>query len=279
MSLDDRLNSSAYQAMYQKPHQDLPAPIRSFIDRTTNHDITVIDIISRYPPDSTQTISLIHKLQKMHAGKHLHLDLTGLPVTNNEVVDCIKHLTPYAAGWIMLLTYIILMVLFRSLFLPFKAIVMNILSLCASFGVLVFIFQEGHFHQILHFTPQGMIDISLIIIIFCALFGFSMDYEVFLLSRIYEAYKRTHDNDRSIIFGIVKSSRIITSAAVIVIFLCGAFMVADVFLVKEFGLGIAVAIFVDAFLIRTLLVPSTMSLVKSWNWYFPRWLRGILDRG
>ena len=103
-----------------------------------------------------------------------------------------------------------------------------------------------------------------------------MDYEVFLLTRIKEAYDLTHDNDKSIIFGIEKSSRIITSAALIVILLCSSFLVADVLMVKAFGLGIAVAIFVDAFLIRTFLVPATMALIKEWNWYLPKWLGKIL---
>jgi RND superfamily putative drug exporter len=142
--------------------------------------------------------------------------------------------------------------------------------------VLVFVFQEGHLHRLLNFEPQGMLDISLLIIIFCALFGFSMDYEVFLLTRIKESYRRTRDNNQSIITGIEKSGWIITSAALIVIFICGSFMVADVLMVKAFGLGIAVAVFVDAFLVRTILVPSTMALLKQLNWYLPRWLGKIL---
>ena len=140
----------------------------------------------------------------------------------------------------------------------------------------MYIFQEGHFHSFLHFNPQGILDINLIVIIFCALFGFSMDYEVFLLTRIHEAYLTSHDNNKSIVYGIARSSSIITSAALIVIVLCGSFMIADVLIVKEFGLGIAVAIFIDAFAIRTLLVPATMALVKQWNWYLPKWIHNIL---
>ena len=155
---------------------------------------------------------------------------------------------------------------------------MNLLSLSACYGALVFIFQDGYLHQLFNFEPQGMLDISLVVIIFCAIFGFSMDYEVFLLTRIKESYDLTHDNEKSIIFGIEKSSRIITSAAMIVIFICGSFLVADVLMVKAFGLGIAVAIFVDAFLIRTILVPATMTLVKKWNWYLPAWLDKILPK-
>ena len=188
----------------------------------------------------------------------------------------IYRVLPHAMIWIMVFSYLILLILLRSVFLPFKAILMNLLSLCASYGALVFVFQEGHFAQWLNFQPQEMLDISLLVIIFCALFGFSMDYEVFLLTRIREAYLLTRDNNKSIVFGIEKSSRIITSAALIVIVLCASFLVADVLMVKAFGLGIAVAIFMDAFLIRSFLVPATMALFKSWNWYLPRWLDRIL---
>lgn len=121
-----------------------------------------------------------------------------------------------------------------------------------------------------------MLDISLLVIIFCALFGFSMDYEVFLLSRIKEYYEITGDNIRSICYGITQSSKIITSAAIVVILICFSFITADVLLVKAFGLGIAIAIFVDAFLVRTILVPATMTLLQSWNWYLPQWLSVIM---
>ncbi|MDP3706397.1 MAG: MMPL family transporter [Legionellaceae bacterium] len=272
VSIDKTLKKSQYQALYHLKKQDRDKNIQLLLNRTTRYHFTVIDVISNYPPDSKQTKELINELRNIKPGKGLTLQLTGMPVINMDVLDCIKHIIPYAAIWIITLTYLILMVLLRSLFLPFKAIFMNMLSLCASYGVLVFIFQEGHFHEFLHFKTQGMLDVSLIIIIFCALFGFSMDYEVFLLTRIHEAYNTTHDNEKSIIFGIVKSSRIITSAALIVIVLCGSFMIADVLMVKEFGLGVAVAIFVDAFAIRILLVPATMALVKEWNWYLPKWL-------
>jgi len=166
----------------------------------------------------------------------------------------------------------------RSLFLPIKAIIVNVLSLFASYGVLVFIIQDGHLSHLLHFQAQGLIDISLIIIIFCALFGFSMDYEVFLLSRIKERYEQTGNTNRSICYGIIHSSKIITSAAMIVIFICFSFIAADILMVKAFGLGIAIAIFIDAFLLRTLFVPAFMAILGKWNWYLPKWLDNILPR-
>ena len=271
-----RLLRRQYQELYMSSEQRDSKGIKQLLATTTGKQFSLIRVISKYNTDSPETKALIKELRAMNPGKGLTLRITGVPVQNLDVMRAITDVFPYAVIWVMGLTYLILLMLLRSLFLPLKAIFMNILSISACYGVLVFIFQEGHFHQLLNFEPQGMLDVTLVIIIFCAIFGFSMDYEVFLLTRIQEHYKKTHNNKASIIFGIDQSSRIITSAALIVICLCGSFMTADVLMVKEFGLGIAVAIAVDAFIIRTLLVPSTMVLIKNWNWYLPKWLDKLL---
>ncbi len=268
-----KLTKAQYQAYYRSPKvRENP-----LIETTTGDRFTVFNVISKHDVSATETKKLIRQLRSLEI-PGVTLRMTGAPVIDLDVSDRVMEIFPKAALWIACLTYLILFSVLRSLFLPLKAIFMNILSLTASYGVIVFVFQEGHLHHFLHFSPQGMIDISLLIIVFCAIFGFSMDYEVFLLTRIQEAYLKTHDNNGSIVSGIEHSSRIITSAALIVMCLCGSFMVADVLMVKEFGLSIAVAIFVDAFLIRTFLVPSTMALVKSWNWYLPKWLDKILPK-
>lgn len=272
----DKLSKNAYYTMYKSSNVDKNASVKQLLDNTTRDHVTVLSLVSKYPANSSETKALIKQLEKMNPGEGLTLQITGVPVNNAEVLSTIVHLFPYALIWIIVLTYFVLLFLLRSLFLPLKAILMNILSLSASYGILVLIFQEGYLHELLNFSPQGMLDISLLVIIFCALFGFSMDYEVFLLTRIKESYEKIGDNNESIIYGIDKSGRIITSAAIIVICLCGSFMVADVLMVKEFGLGIAVAVFVDAFLVRSILVPSTMALLKSVNWYLPQWLNKIL---
>lgn len=277
VTVDSDLTKRQYYELY-KHKKSMKKDVKQLLDTTTGYDFTTISVISKYPPNSSKTTALINDLEKMNIGKGISMELTGTPVNNIDVLKTISRVLPYCILWIMVFTYLILLILLRSLFLPIKAILMNLLSLSACFGALVLVFQEGYLHHFLNFEPQGMLDISLLVIIFCALFGFSMDYEVFLLTRIKEAYEQTHDNEKSIIFGIEKSSRIITSAALIVIFICGSFLVADVLMVKTFGLGIAVAIFVDAFLIRTLLVPATMTLVKSWNWYLPRWLGKMLPK-
>lgn len=272
VSISENMSLKQYQYLYTNLNY-ADKNIQTLLKQATRKNFTIVSIISKYSPNSEKTRNLIDKLQSLKPENNLQFQLTGIPVNNTDVLDTIVKKLPYALIWIILLTYIILLILLRSIILPLQAIFMNILSLCASYGVLVFIFQEGYLHSLLHFEPQGMTDVSLIIIIFCALFGFSMDYEVFLLSRIHETYIETGNNIQSIVFGIKKSGRIITSAALIVIFLCASFMYADVLMVKEFGLGIAVAIFVDAFAIRTILVPATMALLNKWNWYLPSWLR------
>jgi RND superfamily putative drug exporter len=272
-----RLTEAQYYHLYQSPKQ-LDQNLKSLLITTTGTHFTVLSIISKKPSNALETKQLINDLHSLTVPKKLRLQLTGTPVSNQDVLDTIWRILPYALLWTILFSYLILLLLLRSLFLPFKAILMNILSLSACYGALVLIFQDGYLHHLLHFDPQGMLDISLVVIIFCALFGFSMDYEVFLLSRMKEAYDISGDNDQSIVTGMEKSGRIITSAALIVIVLCGAFLVADIVMVKAFGLGIAVAVFVDAFIIRSLLVPATMALVKSWNWYLPAWMDKILPK-
>jgi RND superfamily putative drug exporter len=272
VNLDKPLEKKQYQKLYHDPKKIQDKRLKQLLATTTRVNFTVIDITSKYAPDSKKTIDLIKQLRQIKPAGDLKTYVTGTPAINADVLEAISKVFYMAAIWIIVLTYLILLMLLQSLFLPLKALFMNIFSLCASYGVLVFIFQEGHLHDLLNFKVQGMLDISLVIIIFCALFGFSMDYEIFLLTRIQECYKKTQDNQKSIIYGIVKSSWIITSAAMIVIFICASFMFADVLMVKEFGLGIAVAIFVDAFAIRTVLVPATMTLLKKINWYFPKWL-------
>lgn len=276
VTTDPRLTKEQYNQLYHLSADRMNKETKQLLATTTTDHLTVVSLISRYDKNSPQMGQLIETLRAMPAPKGMSVQLVGVPVSNYDLLKTISHIVPYAILWIMVFTYFILLILLRSIFLPLKAIIMNILSLSAAYGALVLVFQDGYLHNYLNFEPQGILDISLIIIIFCALFGFSMDYEVFLLSRIKESYDSSLDNEKSIVFGIEKSCRIITSAAIIVISLCASFLVADVLMVKAFGMGIAVAIFVDAFLIRIILVPATMIMLKKWNWYIPRWLDKLL---
>lgn len=273
-----RLSEAEYKMLYTTGKEHQTAGLKKLLQITTNHDMTVMTIVSRYANDTPQTNALINELRKLPSRDHLTFEVTGASANTMDIMKSISHIFPYAFLWIVGFTYLILLILLRSVILPLKAILTTILSLCASYGLLVIVFQQGYFHHLLHFEPQGMLDISLLIIIFCALFGISMDYEVFLLTRIKEYYEQTGDNVKSIVEGIQRSSKIITSAAIIVVLLCFSFMSADILIVKAFGLGIAVAVFIDAFIIRTLLVPATMALLGKWNWYLPAWLDAILPK-
>jgi MMPL family len=164
-------------------------------------------------------------------------------------------------------TYLLLFFTFRSFFIPLKAVIVNILSLTASFGAMVFVFQDGHLSGLLNFTPLGYVDATLPILMFCTIFGVSMDYEVFLLSRMKEAYENGDSNTASVAKGLVSTAGIITSAAAIIISVTGAFAFTEITTTKAIGLGIAVAVFVDATIIRILLVPATMRILGDWNWW------------
>ena len=191
----------------------------------------------------------------------------GLSAGQKDFISSVYDKAPYAAAFVLGVTYLVLLYTFRSVILPLKAVAVNILSLTASFGAMVFVFQDGNFSEVLNFTPLGFVDATLPILIFCTIFGVSMDYEVFLLSRIREAYENGDSNTASVAKGLVSTAGIITSAAAIIIVVTGAFAFSSVIITKAIGLGLAVAVFVDATIIRILLVPATMRILGDWNWW------------
>jgi putative drug exporter of the RND superfamily len=191
----------------------------------------------------------------------------GLSAGQKDFISSVYDKAPYAAAFVLGVTYLVLLYTFRSVFIPLKAVVVNILSLTASFGALVFVFQDGNLSEVLNFTPLGFVDATLPILIFCTIFGVSMDYEVFLLSRIREAYENGDSNTASVAKGVASTAGIITSAAAIIIVVTGAFAFSSVIITKAVGLGLAVAVFVDATIIRILLVPATMRVLGDWNWW------------
>jgi putative drug exporter of the RND superfamily len=153
-----------------------------------------------------------------------------------------------------------------------------VLSLGASFGALVWVFQDGHLSGLLGFDPPGMVDITVPVLIFVFAFGLSMDYEVFLLSRIKEAWDQTGDNDRAVALGLQRTGRIVTSAAALIVIVFLGFAAGELLTIKEVGLGMAIAVVLDATVVRMLLVPATMKLMGRWNWWAPPALRRLHDR-
>tara|TARA_Y100001934_G_scaffold71191_1_gene88460 strand:+ start:4045 stop:6351 length:2307 start_codon:yes stop_codon:yes gene_type:complete len=197
--------------------------------------------------------------------------VAGMAAYNQDVLDAVIESLPLAMAFILISSYILIFLQVRSVILPLKALVMNVLSVAASFGVLVWIFQQGNGAELLNFTPQP-IDPTTPVMIFAILFGLSMDYEVLMLSRIHEEWERVGDNTKAVAVGLQKSGRIITSAALVMVTVFSAFGLSSVSLMKQFGLMLALGVAVDATIVRALVVPSTMRLMGSLNWWAPDWL-------
>ncbi len=251
-------------------YQQNPA-LAQLVSSTTNGDTTLITVKTNAKIDSSEGKALIDNLRAgdKAAGQGLKVQVGGFQAISLDFNRYLYNNFPKAIVFILIATYILLLLMFRSVVLPLKAILMNILSVCASYGVLVFIFQWGNFSNILGFTASGFLDSVIPILLFCILFGLSMDYEVFLLSRIREEWLLTHNNRWAVARGLAKTGGVITNAALLFVIVCGAFTFTSVVVTKEMGLGMAIAVLVDAAIIRTLLVPATMRLLGRWNWWMP----------
>lgn len=245
--------------------------LNQFVATTTNQNTTLITLKSNVSSDSSNSETVIDQLRTI-----AHQTSNGLVVqvggTSASSLDFDRVLYGNFIRTLLFIfsaTYILLLCMLRSVFLPLKAIVMNILSITASFGALVFIFQQGHLANVLDFTSNGVVDRFVPILLFCTLFGLSMDYEVFLLFRIREEWKRTHNNREAVARGLQHTGGVITNAALLFAIVSGAFIFTSLIVTKELGLGITLAVLVDATIIRTILVPAGMQIMGRWNWWFP----------
>ncbi|MFJ7951015.1 MMPL family transporter [Lysinibacillus sp. NPDC096418] len=272
--LDDPLVdevSTIYQAAQAKSPEDLTAALASpevaeklqpFLAAFAKDKQLFMPITLNTSGSSTEA----QEFARTWMNKDLGVDfaLGGQAKFNQEIFDEISSKILLAVSIIIVSTFFILMLAFRSILIPIKAIIMNIIGLSSAFGILVYIFQYGHFG-----LEAGTLVLIIPVIVFCLVFGLSMDYEVFLISRIQEEYQKGADNTRATIDGLTSTSRIITSAALIMIVITGAFAFTDVMPVKQIGVGIAIAVAIDATIIRLMLVPSLMKLFGDWNWWLP----------
>src|SRR6266700_953431 len=269
VSADPRFTLDQYEVLYAHPQLVTDPYLAAFLKTSVAGDTTMISVISKYGMLDQHSQELVQTIRNTHPGNGITVLVDGGNAGNIDYVNSLYTDFPIAVLIVSVTTYIVLLLFFRSLFLPLKAILMNTLSILASYGALVVIFQNGFMHQALGFTPLGFVEASSPILLFCSLFGLSMDYEVFLLSRIQEAYWQTGDNTHAVAIGLQRSGRIITSAALIVIVVSACFATADMILVKALGIGMAIAVTLDATLVRGLLVPATMRLLGDWNWWLP----------
>jgi len=210
-------------------------------------------------------------LSDLNTGDDGVLMVAGFAAYSLDVLDAIVENLPIALAFILIATIILIFIQVRSVIIPIKAIIMNILSVSASFGMLVFVFQWGNGAELLNFTPQP-IETTNPIILFCIVFGLSMDYEVLMLSRIHEEWERTGDNTLAVANGLQKTGRLITGAAAIMVVVFSAFGLSSVVILKQIGFGLALAILLDATIVRALVVPATMRLMGKANWWSPKWM-------
>jgi RND superfamily putative drug exporter len=194
--------------------------------------------------------------------------VTGQTALDLDVIGVVRKTAPLAIALVLAATLVALFLLLRSVLLPIKAVVTNFLSISASYGALVWIFQDGHLAHWLDFTP-GPIQTATPIMMFCLVFGLSMDYEVLLLSRIREEYERSGDTSRAVGIGLERTGPLITWAGAIMAGVFFAFALADSVIIKAVGIGIGIAVILDATIVRALLVPATMRLMGRWNWWLP----------
>lgn len=268
VNLEPNLTLDDYQQLYRNP-TNLPAPkIAAAVEQLSHDSTTLVVVKSRTAIHDAASRSLVQDLRGLRL-EGLQIQVAGQTASELDTLTAIEQRLPLVITIIMVATFIVLSVLLNSVILPLKAIVMNLFSMGASFGALVFIFQWGNFQTLLKFTPVGYLDILLPLVLFCVLFGLSMDYEVFLLTRIKEAYDCSGDNATSIVAGLEQTGQIITSAALLIIIVTSAFAFTSLIFVKALGLGVAIAIAIDATLIRAILVPATMHLMGKWNWWSP----------
>jgi putative drug exporter of the RND superfamily len=274
VDVDPRLTLQQYQLLYGSPPGPPDRFVQSALAATTKGTLTDVTITTYYGPNDDPGRALVRDLRSgigaLAPPPGMTVLVGGGAADVEDVVSGIGADFPRTALFILVTTWIVLFLLLRSVVLPIKAVVMNSLSIVASFGALVWIFQDGNLSALLGTRPLGFVETTQPVILFCVLFGLSMDYEVFLLTRMRESWDATHDNRTAVAHGLERSGRIVTSAALIVVVVSGSFAYADIVLIKALGLGIAIAVALDATVVRALLVPATMRLLGDWNWWLPR---------
>ena len=276
--LDPKLSLFDYESMYTGDPSLMPAAVQQALTASVGKHIVLIQAETSSAPTSDPSRAIVRAIRadgvSIGDGQVL---VGGQTAVDLDTISFITNRTPVAVAFVVLVTYVVLFLLTGSVVLPLKAVILNFLSIGASFGALVWIFQQGHLAGFLNFTPQS-IDPSIPVILFSLVFGLSMDYEVLLVSRIHEEYVRTGDNTTAVASGLERSGRLITGAAAIMVAVFLAFGLAEVVIIKAIGIGLAIAVAIDATVVRALVVPAVMRLLGDFNWWAPRYLRWLHQR-
>ncbi len=263
------------QAVQKLP--DVAAVSKAVVSRD-GHQV-LLEVTSAKPPESDETFALVERIRDPNGPGALlegaSVNVGGAAAQDHDFTDLISGSLWKVAVFVLLFSYLVLLVVMRSVLLPLKAVIMNLLSVGAAYGVLVVVFQYGWTDSLINFDHLGYVNSLTPPLVLAIVFGLSMDYEVFLLSRIKERYNETGDNRAAVAGGLADSAKTISSAAIIMVLVFLIFAAAGLPQVKEIGVGLATAIFLDATVVRLVLVPSTMELMGKWNWWLPKWLEWL----
>jgi RND superfamily putative drug exporter len=278
MNLDPSFTLADYLLLYANPEQfpQANAALKEF-----GHDRTTMMYVHyEFDPTSPEARGLVTQIRALQPGPDLQDVLVGgFPAFHLDYLDTLRKYVPVVLIAIVSVVFVLLFLMLGSLLVPVKVLLTNLLSLAATYGALVWIFQEGHLSGLLGFTPQGALDGTILVLIFASAFGLSIDYEVFLLSRVKEMCDITKgDNIRSVATGMQRSGPIITNAALLIGVVLGAFALGEVVFIKAIGLGLLLSVTIDATLVRMLLVPATLRLLGWLNWWAPKPLMRVYQR-
>jgi uncharacterized membrane protein YdfJ with MMPL/SSD domain len=276
------VEAAAYLQVAALPADQRPpeaAGIKAWIDQWIADDVAKVEVFSDALPDSAEGRTLVDDVRAVAAPDGTDEVVSGgLSSRSADFMTSFSHSVGWAIAIVVGVTGLVLFLTFGSFFLPLKAVLMSLLSITASFGALVWVFQDGNLSGLLDFNASGTIIASTPILMFAVLFGLSMDYEIFLLSRIRERYLITGDNTRAVEEGLGITGGIITGAALVMVAVFGAFALSSVGLIKSLGFSMALAVFIDATIVRGILVPAFMRVMGRVNWWAPRWVQRAVAR-
>jgi RND superfamily putative drug exporter len=260
----------------------LPVPEEGWIRWSDDGTVALMEVTLNTPVNDDRSYAQVERLREdivpaAFDATGASVYVTGETAFNQDFFNLTNEYTPYVLAFVLGLSFLLLLLAFRSVVVSAKAIVMNLLSVGAAYGLLVLVFQKGVGNDILGFQQTPTVEAWIPIFLFCVLFGLSMDYHVFLLSRIREHYDLTGRNTESVAVGLHSTAKIITGAALIMVAVFGGFAAGRLVMLQQMGFGLGVAVLIDATIVRSVLVPSAMALLGDRNWYLPRWLRWLPD--
>lgn len=277
LGLVDVVGKERAFAMLQKPRAEQDGNLLAAVDAISRGRLIRIGVVSAEVFNHERSVRQVAALRALKV-PHATVAVGGVSGVLFDLQSCIKARAPIMVGIVAGTMFFVLFLVFGSVTLPIKAMIMNSLSLTASFGALVWVFQDGRFSTLLHYEPLYISDATQPLVLFAVVFGLSMDYEVLLLTRVREEFVRTGNNEESVAKGLARTGRLITNAAALLVVVVGAFITSDILFMKTLGVGMALAVAVDATIIRALLVPATMRLMGDWNWWAPAPLKRLWEK-